>query len=131
MKKISVQSTILQHIKDLAIIVFIIELIRNRYSAEEVSWIAHVTYIGLIIAMYDLFLECVFKFYRKKGFGIFLLICLFPITKSMILIADIFTGVLVLDTTTIDVYTLITLAISLPHKLYISLIGLILNKDRS
>ena len=130
MKKISVPSTILQHIKDIAIIVCIIELMRIRYSTEEVTWIAHVTYIGLMIAMYDLFLECVLKFYRKKGFGVFLIICLFPVINSIVAITDIFAGVRVLDTTTIDIYTLITLAISLPRKFYISLIGLILKKDR-
>lgn len=130
MKKTNTTASILQHIKDIAIIVCIIELIRIRYSSTDVDWIAHVTYIGLMIAMYDLLLECVIKFHRKKGFGIFLILCLIPVISSIVAITDIFTGVRVLSPKAIDIYTLLTLAISLPHKLYISLVGLILKKDR-
>lgn len=130
MKKTNTPSLILQYIKDIAILVCIIELIRIRYFSVSVDWIAHVTYIGLMIAMYDLFLECILKFHHKKGFGIFLIVCLFPIINSIVAITDIFTGVRVLSPKTIDIYTLITLAISLPRKLYISLVGIILKKDR-
>ena len=129
MKKISV-STILQHFKDIAVIVFIIRLIYTRCKVEEVTWIAHVTYIGLLIAMYDLLVECLLKFYRKKGFGLFLLICLFLLISCTLTATDIFTGVRVMDARAIDIYTLITLVISLPRNIYISLIGLILKKDR-
>lgn len=130
MKKISTPSSILQYIKDIAILVCIIELVRIRCFSIDVDWIAHVTYIGLMIAMYDLFLECILRFHRKKGFGIFLIVCLFPIINSIVTLTDIFTGVRVLDIKTIDIYTLITLAISLPRKLYISLLSIILKKDR-
>lgn len=122
---------ILQYIKDVVIIFCLIELIRTRYSSDKSApWIGYVTYIGLLIAMYDLFLECILKYHHKRGFGAFIIICLFPIINSMVIMMDIFTGARVLDSKTLDIYTLITLAISLPRKLYISLIGLILRKDR-
>ena len=129
-KRESTPSSILQHIKDIAIIVGVSELIRIRYTQESVDWIAHVTYIGLMIAMYDLLLECILKFYKKRGFSIFLVVSLVLTIISILKIIDIFTGVRVLSSKTIDIYTLVTLAISLPRQFYISLIGLILKYDR-
>lgn len=131
MEKKFFTSAIIKHIKDFLIIICIAELIHVRCSiVGDAYWIGLITYGGFLLSVFDLFLECIVKFNQRKGFGIFLCICLFPLAKSVIVLIDIFTGIYVLDAAVADIYTLVTLGVSLPHNLYINLLGLILSKDR-
>lgn len=117
-------------IKDILLVAFIGALIYLRWKNETASWIGLVTYVGALVALADLFYECILAYKNRIGIGIFILInCVIGIFL-MIFFARIFTGDIIIDIKMADILTLVALVISLPHELYIRFVGVLLYKTK-
>ena len=97
-----------------------------RWKNETASWIGLISYAGVLIALSDLFYECISKYKNRVGIGFFVLISTVVGIILMIVLANIFVGSIVLDAKIMDILTLLALAISLPHNFYIKLLGVLL-----
>lgn len=120
-------------IKDILIVVFIGTLIYDRVvgAAETVAWIGLVSYIGVIVALGSLFADCINTYIGKRNIGVFIIFCIVVAIILTIKMARIAEGKELPTNIDNDVYTLLALLISLPQKLYVSLIGLVLPKRRN
>ena len=117
-------------IKDLFLIAFLGTLMYLRWKNGIASWIGLISYAGVLIALSDLFYECISKYKNRVGIGFFVLISTVVGIILMIILANIFVGSIVLDAKIMDILTLLALAISLPHNFYIKLLGVLLKKTK-
>lgn len=117
-------------VKDILLVAFIGTLIYLRWKSETVSWIGLITYIGVLIALADLFYECILAYRNRTGIGIFILVNCGIGIFLMISFAQAFAGDVIIDSKMTDILTLVTLVISLPHELYIRFIGVLLYKSK-
>ena len=117
-------------IKDLLLIAFLGTLMYLRWKNEEAPWIGLTSYVGVLIALGDLFYEGISNYKNRAGIGIFVLLSVAGGIILVILLANIFVGSIVLDAKDMDILTLLALAISLPHELYITKLGLIFKKTK-
>lgn len=110
---------------ELMTIVVLVTLIVTRIILETLSdgtqsteqWIAVVNYIGLPIAVYSLYMQVAGKCSAfVKGLGV--IVCCLLIIPGVL----IFTEVLTLNSLWNDLIMLVTLLISLPTRLYCSLL---------
>ncbi|MBQ3558422.1 MAG: hypothetical protein IJA07_02765 [Agathobacter sp.] len=116
--------------KDILVFTFLASLIYLRINYADASWVGIVSYIGILIALGDLFSECVYEYRDRVGFGLFFWICILGAIILIVVCANIFVGQIVVDTIGMDVLTFLALIISLPHKLYVKLLGFLLKKKR-
>lgn len=119
------------YLKDLFVAIFILALIniRRLNLQKKVNWIGLVTFLGVLIALGDLFYECLYTYRRHRHelkMIVFLLLCLVCSSFLLYTAAKIYTGVIVLTEAQNDICTLLALLITLPHSLYVKLLGLLL-----
>lgn len=117
-------------IKDVFLIAFLGTLMYLRWKNEAAPWIGLISYVGVLIALSDLFYECISKYKNRVRIGFFVLISTVVGIILMIILANIFVGSIVLDAKIMDILTLLALAISLPHNFYIKLLGALLKKTK-
>lgn len=118
-------------IKDYLVSVFLIVMIVVRLCGDDnsVPWIGYISYLGLIIALGDLFYEIIAKYGETKRMGLFFVFCMVGATILVVGAGLIMTETITLSSKIVDILTPLTLFISLPHKLYIRIFGKLL-KDR-
>lgn len=117
-------------IKDLFLIAFLGTLMYIRWKNEKAPWIGIISYAGVLIALSDLFYECVLKYKNRIGIDFFVLISIVVGVVLMIILANVFVGVIELDAKSMDILTLLVLLISLPHNFYIKLLGVLLKNTK-
>lgn len=114
--------------KDLFLIVFLVTLIWLRWKSDDASWMGLISYVGVLIALGDLFFTSVLKYKDRNGISY---ITVFGIAVGIILIivlGNVFEGTIILDTKLIDILTLLALAISLPQNFYIRILDVLLKE---
>ena len=117
-------------IKDLLLITFLGTLMYLRWKNEGTQWIGLISYVGVLIALSDLFYESISNYKNRAGIGIFVLVGVIGGIILAILLANIFAGSVVLDAKIMDILTLLALAIGLPQNLYIKILGTVLKKKK-
>ena len=71
-------------------IAFLGTLMYLRWKNETASWIGLISYAGVLIALSDLFYECISKYKNRVGIGLFVLISTVVGIILMIILANIF-----------------------------------------
>ena len=105
-------------------IAILITLILTRFfiASEQNTWISVLNYMGLIIAKVSLYMEIHRQCSTYKKFdmvtGIFVII----LAILAVIAGLVFAEIVVLDTKIKDVISLFTLLITLPIRLYVSII---------
>ena len=117
-------------IKNVLLSVFIVALIYIRSKSEDAPWIGIISYMGFLLALGDLFYEVVYKYSNRVGIGFFILVCILVGIGLIIVLANIFTEIIVLNEKKTDILTLLALLISLPHELYVGALGKIIKHER-
>ena len=116
---------------DLLTFVFLSIIIILRILEKDSGSIGILTYISILIALYDLYVKVEKEFfdYGKKFLeirGCFILIEIL----GTILFALIIAGVITLSAKTVDLLSVIALLISLPGELHCFLIGNFIKQNR-
>lgn len=110
-------------LRDQVVFFCLLTLIVVRIVITSVTWMGIVSYIGLVIAIWDFYKdiedEFIFyaKFYTVRGVFILLFIVLMILGILMII------SIISIDDRIVDVLTLLTLLISLPKKFLCSIIA--------
>lgn len=119
-------------LKDIIIIVLLIGMIIIRFfpMGENNMIIQSMGYIGMMISLIDLHLDanriyaCEDKFHIIRGWTYLILFIL------SIFLLLILTGIISINSTWSDVFTLLALLISLPERLYLNWIGRYIKKRK-
>ncbi len=118
-------------IVDLLTLVFLIIIIVLRILDRDSGVIGILTYVSILIALYDLYVKVEKEFFEYgKSFlevrGCFILIEI----SGTILFALIVVKVITLSSKIVDLLSIIALLISLPGELYCFLIGKFIKRNR-
>lgn len=117
-------------LKDLFIFILLITLIITRIflDGEDNILIKSMGYVGIILALVDLYIDAESLYEKNDKFGIIrgVSYALAPILAIVLVL--FLTNIIPIDTMLGDIFTLAALLISLPEHLYLSLIGKYLNK---
>lgn len=116
---------------DLLTFVFLSIIIFLRVFEKESGIIGILTYVSILIALYDLYVKVEENFcdYGKRFLEIRGLFIVLEILGT-ILFALIIGGVITLSPKIVDLFSLVALLISLPGELYCFLIGKFIKKRR-
>ena len=119
-------------IKDIIIIVLLIGMIIIRFFpiGQNNMIIQSIGYIGMMISLIDLYLDanriydCEDKFHIIRGWTYLILLIL------SIFLLFILTGIISINSTWNDIFTLLALLVSLPERLYLNWIGRYITKRK-
>lgn len=116
-------------VKDIFVVVFLATLIIIRIISNNSFWIGLISYISVLIALVDLFYEIVITYKKRRGISIVLIIGVLIGIILVVVLACLLTNVITINPVIVDILSIFALMISLPHKLYVCLLGLILSKE--
>ena len=119
---------LMERMLDIFVFVFLLGVFIIRIIGNDASWIGLLAYTSVLIALLDLFLEICRNFKNRRGISIIVIIGILTGIILSIILACLFTGVLTLSSMWIDLLTILALMISLPQKLYLFILDLILKK---
>lgn len=115
---------------DLLTFVFLVIIIVLRILEKDSGIIGTLTYVGILIAVYDLYLK-VAKEYSDYGVYFFEIRGCFILLEvlGIIFLALIIVGAITLSSKMIDVLSVIALLVSLPGELHCFLIGKFIKRN--
>ena len=117
----------------LFVLIFLLVLIIARSSLEnELSdWISLICYSGILISLVDVFSSLISFVERNRAYYIIIIIIALIICGAVTVFALILCHVIKPDNKANDLFTLITLAISLPKELYLNIARIIIQNDNN
>ena len=118
------------NIKDEFVGVALLALIGIRFWAgdKENLFISSIGYIGVLLALFDLYVEICRVFKKNDKFHVINGIAYLNTVPLAILLVLFLTGVIVINEVWNDVFTMLALLISLPKSIYLSWISNFLDR---
>ena len=116
--------------KEVFIFVLLVGLIIVRFLpvGDDNTFIKSVGYIGVLFALVDLYVDASRNYGKIDKFNVFRGVCYALLIPLAIILVLLLTGIIPINSTWSDVFTLLALLISLPEDLYLTWIEKYLTK---
>lgn len=109
-------------IKEVFIVILLVTLIVIRFLpvGEENTFIKSVGYIGVLFSLADLYVDANRKYGTMDKFNVFRGMCYLLVIPLATILVLLLTGIIPINSTLSDVFTLLALLVSLPQNLYLT-----------
>lgn len=105
-----------------SIILLVLIFLRIVINSENNIFISSIGYIGVLIALLDLYIDANRTYGKYDQFNVIRGVCYVLMVPLAVLLVLFLTGIITINSTWNDVFTLSALLISLPEDLYLILI---------